>query len=689
MSRTALLALLVVLLATGAWAQEPLPHHYVEVTVDSGDVHNRSAERATTFSESIRVEGASWLRLFFSRADLGQVEGSADATVLRITSLKDSAVQDHTAVTLAQWQRSSAFFNGDEVLVELIADPEAPPSRVRIDEVMAGDPSAPQESICGPTDDRVLSFDDRAARVVPVGCSVWLIDDAEGCFLTAGHCASGGSLQVVEFNVPLSDPDSTINHPGPEDQYPFDPASLQFVDGGIGNDWGYFGAFPNSQTQMTPVEVQGTTYVLGTVPGAPSGETIRITGYGSTTGTQGTPLDWYLVQKTHTGAFTNVFGTTLQYSVDTTGGNSGSCVLNEDNNTAIGIHTHAGCSSGGGANQGTALTNAGLQNALANPMGICANGYRPLRIEAASEIADPVPPAGTSFQVDILGRDGNPAVLNSADLVYDDGGGDQTVPLTPLEGVGSLYEAALPAIACGSEVTFRVDAEDSGGTTVSHPFSHDVSVDRRYRRTVASSHDAAFRDTFETDMGWTVDNDPGLTAGAWERAFPAGYGLREDPPWDADTVGSGLCYLTEAPGGNTDVDGGATRLVSPAMDATVGADPHVTYWRWWADNGDSDDVFTVELSDDDGGSWVTLETIGPGVSPGAWVFQSYRVADHVGLTDQLRLRFTASDLGAGSIVEAGVDGVALLNTPAGVNCAEIFADGFESGDTTIWSSSSP
>ena len=675
----ALLCLLAVLFAATAVAQDPLPNRTVEVDVDSGDVRNRGSARAAIFSESIRVEGATWLRLFFSRADLGQAPGRDDGTVLRITSIEDGAVQTHTAKTLAQWQRSSAFFNGDEVILELIADPEAPPSRVRIHEVMVGEPAAAWKSICGPTDDRVLSFDDRDARVVPVGCSVWLIDDAEGCFLTAGHCV-GGSLSVVEFNVPLSDANGSINHPGPEDQYPVDPASIQSVNGGIGNDWGYFGTFPNGQTQLTPIEVQGTSYVLGMPPMVVGSETIRITGYGSTTGTQGTPLEWDLVQKTHTGALTGVGGTSLQYTVDTTGGNSGSAVLNEDNGLAIGIHTHAGCNATGGANNGTGLDNAGVQNALANPIGVCANGPRPLRIELASGIADPVPPGGTAFQVDVLNRDGNPATLNSADLIYDAGTGDQTVALTPLGG--SLYEAALPAIDCGEEVTFRVDAENSDGTVVSHPFSADPSVDRRYYRQVATAFDAAFRDTFETDMGWTVDNDPGLTAGAWERAIPAGYGLRQDPPWDADT--SGQCYVTEAPGGNTDVDGGASRLISPAMDATVGSDPHITYWRWWDDGGTSDDVFTVELSDDDGSSWVNLETIGPGVTPGSWVFQSFRVADFVGLTDQLRLRFTVADIGTGNIVEAGVDGVALYNTAGGVSCGDIFSDGFESGDMLGW-----
>ncbi|MEM7349264.1 MAG: hypothetical protein AAF657_00565 [Acidobacteriota bacterium] len=676
MLRNVALCLLLVFSAAAVSAQDPVPHRYAELDIDSGDVRNASAARATTFSESVRFEGASWLRLLFNQADLGQVTGRGDGTVLRITSLKDGAVQEHTAATLAQWQNSSAFFNGEEVLVELVADPDAPASRIRITEAMVGEPDGATDSICGPVDDRVLSTDARTARVVPVGCTVWLIDDEHGCFLSAGHCT--GNLQVVEFNVPLSNANGSLNHPPPEDQYAVDASSLQFDQTVIGNDWAYFGVFPNSETQLTPFEVQGQAFTLGTVPGVAANQDIRITGYGSVDGTQGTPVIWNQVQTTHNGPLTAINGTALQYQVDTTGGDSGSCVLNQDNGTAIGIHTNAGCGAGGGANSGTGLNNAGLQNALANPIGICAGGPRPLRIELVDEIADPMPPAGMSFQVDILERDGSAPVLESANLIYDAGAGDQTVPLTSLGG--TLYEANLPAIDCGSEVTFRVEAEDDG-VVVGHPFSAVPSVDRRYRRHVTESFDATFRDNFETDMGWTVDNDASLTAGAWERALPAGYGLREDPPWDADS--SGQCYVTQAPGGNTDVDGGASRLISPAMDATVGADPHITYWRWWADAGDSDDTFTVEISDNDGASWVTLETIGPNVI-GAWVRQTFRVADFVSLTDQIRLRFTVSDLGEGDIVEAGVDGVALYNTLTGLSCDVIFADGFESGNTSAW-----
>ena len=662
-------------------AQEPIPHDYVSWTYDSGLVNSSADTSAVIASETVRVENASWLRLYFHGSDLPvDVEGRSSR--IRITSARDGAVQTLDARELLRWRYSSAMFNGDEVRVELLADAKAPAARLKIRELMVGETSGFEKSICGAVDDRVLASDPKSARIMPVGCTGWLIDDEFGCFLTAGHCL-GSSLSVVQFNVPLSNPDGTVNHPGPEDQYPIDATSVQGVDGGIGNDWGYFGAFANSETGLNPVDVQGSTFVLGDPPITPAGETIRITGYGTVSGTQGTPQTWSQVQTTHNGLFVSISGgggstPSLQYSVDTTGGNSGSAVLNEDNGLAIGIHTHAGCSAGGGANNGTAMSHPGLQDGLANPLGICLDGPPLLTIDVPEPVVDPVPPAGTSFDVTILGLDGLPQTLDSATLTYDDGSGDVTVPLSAVEGPSATHVATLPAMSCGSEVTFFVEATYAG-STVDHPDGH------RLRRWVAEAHDVSFRDTFETDQGWTVDDDPELTAGSWERGFPEGQGARADPPWDGDT--SGQCYLTENLLGNSDVDGGATRLLSPAMDASSSADPHVVYWRWWSDEGSTtfDDTFTVEISDDDGSSWTLLETVGPNLV-GEWVYRTYRVADFVTPTNQIRLRFTASDTGDGSIVEAGVDGVALLNTATGLDCGGIFEDGFESGNTSAWTS---
>ncbi len=350
------------------------------------------------------------------------------------------------------------------------------------------------------------------------------------------------------------------------------------------------------------------------------------------------------------------------------------------NGLAIGIHTNAGCTAGGGSNSSTSLANAGVSSALVVPIGIFAAGAPPLRLSLTSELPAPAPPEGFTVDVAVVDRLGDPAAATSATLVYDVGGGDQMLAMNDLGG--GLWRAILPPQTCGDEVLLRVNVEAAGGALIRHPFAAEGSADRRYRRRLVSGFLAVFRDDFETDQGWAVENDGSLTAGAWERGAPAGYGLRQDPPWDADS--SGQCFLTSAPGGNTDVDGGATRLLSPLMDGTQGADPHLTYWRWWSDAGASDDAFVVELSNDDGASWVTLETLTSGAASG-WVRRIFRVADFVTPSDQLRLRFTAEDTGGGDVIEAGVDGVALRDGAEGWSCmGDIFADGFEAGDTTSW-----
>ena len=686
--KLSLVLALLVLLPVAVATAEPLPHRYETFVLDSGDLRNAAPEGvAAVFDQVVEVEGATWLRLYFDRATLAPSPGSAErGATLRLTSLKDGAVQIHTPETLEQWQFSSAFFNGSAVRVELLAEAGAPASRVRVFEVMVGEHSGAEKSICGPTDDRTLSTDPRAARIVPVGCTAWFFDDAQNCLLTAGHCI-GANSSVLELNVPLSNPDGSVNHPGPEDQYPIDQSSIQWVQNtSIGNDWAYFGAFPNGVTGLTAYEAQGGNhYVLADPPLSPNGEQIRVTGYGSIDGTQGTPLDWSQVQTTHVGDLTNVFSTVLQYTPDTTGGNSGSAVHVEGTDTAIGIHTNAGCTAVGGANQGTSLANTGLQDALAAPIGICLNGLPDLSVTLTNPMPDPMPAEGTTVEIDVLGPEGVTMDINGATLVYDNGSGDQTVAFTD-QGKGR-WAADLPALTCGSDVTLRIDVESTGGTMVHLPFTAINSMDRRYIRGVGQSHDRSFGDDFETDMGWTVDNDPSLTAGAWERGFTAGYGTRNDPPWDAD--GSGMAFLTDPAGGNTDVDSGATRLISPTMDAT-GEDPYISYWRWYSDENSAnlDDAFTVEISNDDGSNWTTLESIGPDVI-GEWVKSTFRIADFVSPTDQMRLRFTAADLGGAGIVEAGVDGVSLTHGPTGLTCTAIFSDGFESGNVAAWDTSVP
>ncbi|NUP96318.1 MAG: S8 family serine peptidase [Planctomycetaceae bacterium] len=160
-------------------------------------------------------------------------------------------------------------------------------------------------------------------------------------------------------------------------------------------------------------------------------------------------------------------------------------------------------------------------------------------------------------------------------------------------------------------------------------------------------------DNCESGTGWSVANTT-LTDGQWDvpPSVPAGGGVRNDPPTDYD--GSGRCFLTDNVAGNSDVDGGPTRLTSRAFDCTVTADPYISFARWFLSDGS--DTMQVELSNN-GTTWVPVATL---TSASSWQIQTYRVASYVTPNATVRLRFSVTDVSPGNVVEAGIDYVRIL-----------------------------
>ncbi len=171
-----------------------------------------------------------------------------------------------------------------------------------------------------------------------------------------------------------------------------------------------------------------------------------------------------------------------------------------------------------------------------------------------------------------------------------------------------------------------------------------------------------FSDDFETNKGWTV-GAPGdnATTGIWTRVNPNG---TDAQPEDDHTPAPGtMCYVTGqgAVGGDVgaaDVDGGATTLISPVFSLCGNAT--VSYWRWYSNTfgaAPNADVFVVAISNNGGSTWTTVETVGPSgpETSGGWFYHEFDVTDFVAPTSQMRVRFVASDLGEGSLVEAAVD----------------------------------
>ncbi len=364
--RPAFAGLFAALAAASALAQAPPPSVELYLTYDSGLVANVQPRPTVVISRTVHIEGAEWLRLSFREVLLAGDPELGNGSILRITSFLDGAVQEMNSIHVGQWQQTSAYFNGDTVQVDVLAYTNSGSNRIVLDRAWAGLPDM-QKSQCGPIDDRVLSSDPRAARALPIGCTAWIFDDCNHCMGTAGHC-SGSSLSVIQFNVPLSNGNGSLNNPPPQDQYSVDPVSRQALNGGVGQDWGYFGVFPNSNTGLTPFQKQGSSYHLQAPPAFSAGQQIRITGYG----TDNTPSTHNQVQQTHVGPWAVFSGTQLGYQTDTTGGNSGSPVIHEQTGNVIGVHTHGGCDTGGGGfNSGTGRNHATWQAALNAPKGVC------------------------------------------------------------------------------------------------------------------------------------------------------------------------------------------------------------------------------------------------------------------------------------------------------------------------------
>jgi len=358
-----------------AFAQPaPVPFHTVPYSLSSGTHDGRGESAVLAWREVIQIADAPWLRLRFGETNLGS------ASYLLVTSLLDGSSQQLNALSLSQWYNTSAFFNGDAVEVKLFVAPTDIDVYAEVMEVIVGERRAEGEgieSICGTTDDRTRSSNNRAGRVITVGCTGWIVSN--GLHVTAGHCIDP-TASVLQFNVPSSLSDGTIQHPPARDQYSINQQSITYQNGGVGNDWAVFSVFDNSETGLQPIAAYGVSFDLAQdlTPNS-----LRVTGYG--VDGPAPNFGWpppsprnsdSQTQQTHLGSNANSSGTTMRHTADTQPGNSGSPIIDESTGRALGVHTHGGCTSTGGSNRGTSTYHSNFWNALNPPVSVTLDQQR-------------------------------------------------------------------------------------------------------------------------------------------------------------------------------------------------------------------------------------------------------------------------------------------------------------------------
>jgi hypothetical protein len=234
------------------------------------------------------------------------------------------------------------------------------------------------------------------------------------------------------------------------------------------------------------------------------------------------------------------------------------------------------------------------------------------------------------------------------------GGSFDEIPMAPT-GSPDEYEAEIPASPRNARVEYYIEAADSASHVDWSPTNAPVALHR---------YDVVFHyDPCESLGGWTIgDPTDNAIAGIWIHAEPVGNETR--PEYDATPGDGEYCFVT----GNTgNVNNGKTTLFSPVYDLFGKQGVVVRYARWFSNDFEAvgplvgrDDYWKVDVSNDAGGSWVSVEDTNEGTE--SWVEIEVAVDSLFAFPDQVQFRFTAQDTGSATRLHAAVDEMRILVT---------------------------
>jgi len=276
-------------------------------------------------------------------------------------------------------------------------------------------------------------------------------------------------------------------------------------------------------------------------------------------------------------------------------------------------------------------------------------GTKPALTMIPQNLPGNIMPPGPATVIEIEILDGQELYMQGTGKLhyrFDPAAQYTEVALTSLGG--DLYSATMPNTVPGDEPEFYFSAQGNGGTTIYAPFNAPGTV---YSFDVCLV-DVVMTDDFETNQGWTVQSDPSLSTGEWERGNP---GKTDAQPGDDHSPNGVNCYVTGRLGGSIgdyDVDGGPTYLTSPVIDLSAG-DAVMNFYLWFyhSTNG-TQQPLEIDMSDDGGNSWTRVKNVNHDAQ---WNLHSYKVSDYVSPTSQVQVRFKANDNPNDSVVEALVD----------------------------------
>ncbi len=182
-----------------------------------------------------------------------------------------------------------------------------------------------------------------------------------------------------------------------------------------------------------------------------------------------------------------------------------------------------------------------------------------------------------------------------------------------------------------------------------------------------------FSDDFEGgNLGWTfTKGTPAAATGDFLIGDPVGttgnYGQACQPEDDHTAApGVNCMYTAENPDGGAgtdDIDDGEVITTSPVFDASGYDRVVLNLWRWYEneDVDDSGDYYILEVSNDGGATWTTLENLDDNVTDAnVWTNVQFNLESFVTLTANMQIRVRGADgTAAGDLVEIAIDDVTI------------------------------
>ncbi|HOJ03433.1 MAG TPA: T9SS type A sorting domain-containing protein [Bacteroidota bacterium] len=232
------------------------------------------------------------------------------------------------------------------------------------------------------------------------------------------------------------------------------------------------------------------------------------------------------------------------------------------------------------------------------------------------------------------------------------------------------FSAEIPPQRAGTIVRYYFEATDNFGSSATEPGNAPSSS---YLFLVGFER-KEFHNAEEID-GYAVKGD--ATTGQWVREVPIGtwntqLGSPPNVPFvqpDEDfTPGSGntRCWVTGnatrgSQLGANDVDDGETILTSRNYDISALSTPVLRYYRWYSNNAGAEpgqDFWTVRISEG-GSNWAILERTRQ--TDASWQPRVFVIKDFITPSATMKVEFTAADDEPGSLVEAAVDDIEILD----------------------------